>query len=141
MVTGILVGKEMTFTDSTGQQVTKLIKIDPTQFAQAGTTIADAFTKFIDNLWGAFKDAEYTDIIEHTLKADEVRHGNRMVDIINGLQNIGTIIDAVDSFVDLIAKTVENKKKYGDLGTQGKKLAAMLINFVAQFQKSFKTEG
>ena len=58
-----------------------------------------------------------------------------------GLQNIGTIIDAVDSFVDLIAKTVENKKKYGDLGTQGKKLAAMLINFVAQFQKSFKTEG
>ena len=116
MVTGILVGKEMTFTDSTGQQVTKLVKIDPTQFAQAGRTIAKAFKKFIDNLWGAFKDAEYTDTIKHALKADEVRHGNRMVEIINGLQNIGTIIEAVDSFVDLIAKTVENKKKYGDLG-------------------------
>ena len=115
-----------TFTD----MVTELVKIDQTKFAEAGTTIADAFKYFIDNLWGAFKDAEYTDTIEHTLKADEVRHGNRMVDIINGLQNIGTIIEAVDSFVDLIAKTIENKKKYGDLGAHGKSLAIMLNNFV-----------
>lgn len=70
--------------------------------------------------------AEYE--IEHTFKATEKR--NRIVDIINSLQNIGTVMDAVDSFIDLIAKTVENKKKYGDLGAHGKSLAIMLNNFV-----------
>ena len=140
MVTGIIVGKELTYTDSTGQQVTKLVKIDQTQFATAGKTIADAFTQFIENLWGAFKDAEYTDTIKHTFKADEVKHGNHMVEIINGLQNVGTIIDAVSSFVDVIAKSVEQQKKV-NLAAAGKQMAAMLINFVAQLQRSFKTEA
>ena len=144
MIIGVVNGKQMTYTDSTGKQVTKLVKVEPQKFKDAGSLVANAFKNFIESLWTAFKDGEYEEVSveKHWFKADKktVTKGNHIVDIINSLNNIGTVVDAVNNFIDVILKAHEQSKKV-NLKAAGHNMAAMLINFVAQFQKSFGRKG
>lgn len=146
MIIGVVNGKQMTYTDSTGKQVTELVKVEPKKFKKAGEMVAKAFKDFIDSMWKAFKDGNYEEVSveKHWFKADKktVKKGNHIVDIINSLNNIGTVVDAVEHFIDVIVKTHEIRTKKGiNLGAYGHNMAAMLINFVAQFQKSFGRKG
>lgn len=140
MVTGVVVGKEIKYTDSTGKEITKLVKVEPEKFKEAGTIVADAFKNFIETMWNAFKEGEYDEVVEtHWYKADETKKSNRIVDIINALNNIGTVVDTVNNFIDVILKAHEQSKKV-NLSAAGQNMAAILINFVARLQKSFATE-
>ena len=134
-VMGILTGKTITYTDDNGKEVTKFIKIDAEKFKAAGKVVADSFTGFIDAIWDTFKKGEYE--VKHTFSANENK--NHLVDVINGLENIGTVVDAVNQFADLIIK-VAAKQKEIDFVAVGRSMAEMITTLINKLGTVFGTE-
>ena len=135
LVMGFVSGKEISYTDEKGNQVTKFVKIIPEDFTKAGKTIADAFSGFIESMWNVFKKGEYTET--HLFSADE--HKNHIVDVINGLENIGNVVEVVGQFADLIIK-VHEKQKEVNFVQMGMTMATMLTNLVDKLSTKFDTE-
>ena len=115
--------------------MTKFVKIIPEDFTKAGKTIADAFSGFIESMWNVFKKGEYTET--HLFSADE--HKNHIVDVINGLENIGNVVEVVGQFADLIIK-VHEKQKEVNFVQMGTTMATMLTNLVDKLSTKFDTE-
>jgi hypothetical protein len=115
--------------------VTKFVKIIPEDFTKAGKTIADAFSGFIESMWNVFKKGEYTET--HLFSANE--HKNHIVDVINGLENIGNVVEVVGQFADLIIK-VHEKQKEVNFVQMGTTMATMLTNLVDKLSTKFDTE-
>ena len=106
MIFGFQNGKEMSYTDEKGNRVTKLMKIDPDKFKENGELIANAFVSFVTAIYDEFSKENYT--VTHWYGDEEA--GSKLVQVLKSLENIGSLINSVNSFIDMVAKSVEKSK-------------------------------
>ena len=139
MIMGVLVGRDYEWENEKGEMVKKHMEFKSEDFTAAGKVIADSFGNFIDRLWESFSKAGYTVDIEHYFKADEHIEGNHIVDVINGLQNIGTLIDAINQYIDVLVKAGDKSQQY-DLKAEGIKVATALTSFTDKLATKYSTE-
>lgn len=96
----------MSYTDEKGNRVTKLMKIDPDKFKENGELIANAFVSFVTAIYDEFSKENYT--VTHWYGDEEA--GSKLVQVLKSLENIGSLINSVNSFIDMVAKSVEKSK-------------------------------
>ena len=106
MIFGFQNGKEMSYTDDKGNRVTKLMKIDPDKFKENGELIANAFVSFVTAIYDEFSKENYT--VTHWYGDEEA--GSKLAQVLKSLENIGSLINSVNSFIDMVAKSVEKSK-------------------------------
>ena len=117
-ITGLIYGKEVTFTDLNGKEIKKFMEYNPEKFKQGAENIANCFFDFIDTMYSRFSAQ----------------------DLINGMSGISAIIDAVSSFIDVIEKVAQKGEKI-DLKTQGDKMASIFTDFIDAMNKKLGGEG
>lgn len=139
MIMGVLVGRDYEWENEKGEMVKKHMEFKAEDFTAAGKIIADSFGGFIDRLWESFSKAGYTVDIEHYFKSDEHIEGNHIVDVINGLQNIGTLIDAINQYIDVLVKAGDKSKQY-DLKAEGIRVATALTSFTDKLAAKYSSE-
>ena len=133
-ITGLIYGKEVTFTDLNGKEIKKFMEYNPETFKQGAENIANCFFDFIDTMYSRFSSQGYTEhkLVESNIfsanKYEDVYHNN-VTDLINGMSGISAIIDAVSSFIDVIEKVAQKGEKI-DLKAQGTKMASLFTDFI-----------
>jgi hypothetical protein len=119
-VMDFVAGREIEYTDvKTGKTVKEVFHINPEEFTKHGENIADTFIGFIDGLWNKFNAYGYTEhhykVESHALKSDTITDDavqkNHVTDLITGFANIGEIMGAVETFVNLIFNVAEKVGK------------------------------
>ena len=125
MVIGFINGREMTYTDENGNTVTTITKVDPDKFGLAGTTIANAFKSFVNTIFDEFSKEKYNET--YWYKKDET--GGKLVQVLKSLENIGQLIDSVNSFIDMVEKSVEKSKQF-NVGQKGVVIASAVVRFM-----------
>jgi hypothetical protein len=96
-ITGLIYGKEVTFTDLNGKEIKKFMEYDPEQFKAGAENIANCFFDFIDTMYSRFSAQGYTEhqLVESNIFSanmyKDVYHNN-VADLINGMSGIQTII-------------------------------------------------
>lgn len=144
-ITGLIYGKEVTFTDLNGKEIKKFMEYNPEKFKQGAENIANCFFDFIDTMYSRFSAQGYTEhklVESNTFSAnryEDVYHNN-VADLINGMSGISAIIDAVSSFIDVIEKVAQKGEKI-DLKTQGNKMASLFTDFIDAMNKKLGGEG
>lgn len=144
-ITGLIYGKEVTFTDLNGKEIKKFMEYNPEKFKQGAENIANCFFDFIDTMYSRFSAQGYTEhklVESNTFSAnryEDVYHNN-VADLINGMSGISAIIDAVSSFIDVIEKVAQKGEKI-DLKTQGDKMASLFTDFIDAMNKKLGGEG
>ena len=144
-ITGLIYGKEVTFTDLNGKEIKKFMEYNPEKFKQGAENIANCFFDFIDTMYSRFSAQGYTEhklVESNTFSAnryEDVYHNN-VADLINGMSGISAIIDAVSSFIDVIEKVAQKGEKI-DLKTQGDKIASLFTDFIDVMNKKLGGEG
>ena len=148
-------GREIEVTDvKTGQNIKQRFHIDPKEFQAHGETVADSFIGFIEGLWNKFNAQGYTEKVidgyeeksyalglysSKTPKYKNV-HGNHVCDLINGLSDINSIMEAVVSYVDVIIKVADwIKNQGGDLKKTGTLIGDVFMNFITALTSKFGT--
>ena len=132
MIFGFQNGKEMSYTDEKGNRVTKLMKIDPDKFKENGELIANAFVAFVTAIYDEFSKENYT--VTHWYGDEEA--GSKLVQVLKSLENIGSLINSVNSFIDMVAKSVEKSKEY-NIKDKGVIIANALITFTTTLVNQF----
>lgn len=144
-ITGLIYGKEVTFTDLNGKEIKKFMEYNPEKFKQGAENIANCFFDFIDTMYSRFSAQGYTEhklVESNTFSAnryEDVYHNN-VADLINGMSGISAIIDAVSSFIDVIEKVAQKGEKI-DLKAQGNKMASLFTDFIDAMNKKLGGEG
>lgn len=144
-ITGLIYGKEVTFTDLNGKEIKKFMEYNPEKFKQGAENIANCFFDFIDTMYNRFSSQGYTEkkLVESNIfsanKYEDVYHNN-VADLINGMSGISAIIDAVSSFIDVIEKVAQKGEKI-DLKAQGNKMASLFTDFIDAMNKKLGGEG
>ena len=132
MIFGFQNGKEMSYTDEKGNRVTKLMKIDPDKFKENGELIANAFVSFVTAIYDEFSKENYT--VTHWYGDEEA--GSKLAQVLKSLENIGSLINSVNSFIDMVAKSVEKSKEY-NIKDKGVIIANALITFTTTLVNQF----
>ena len=144
-ITGLIYGKEVTFTDLNGKEIKKFMEYNPEKFKQGAENIANCFFDFIDTMYSRFSAQGYTEhrlVKSNTFSANEYKdvYHNNVADLINGMSGISAIIDAVSSFIDVIEKVAQKGEKI-DLKAQGNKMASLFTDFIDAMNKKLGGEG
>lgn len=142
-----VVGKEVEYTDvKTGKNVKKIFEISPQKFKEYGTTIAETFIGFIESMWKAFNEQGYTEHHYENMNdggwfssdtiVDNAVSKNHITDLIAGMSGISQIMQAVQTFIDVIFKTAEAAGKV-NLESEGQKISRTFTGFINALVDAF----